>query len=1092
MRRFTMASLRGAASLLAVCALAPLSWAVNGTWNSATSGDWDTAGNWVGSTIADGASSTANFTQPDLAAGSIQVNLVNPRTIGNLVFADQNAGTGAGLNWELMGSALTLDGGTPTITVNAMNPGGAAIINAPLAGTLGLTKAGAGQLTLGALGVHTFTGGINVDGGTLRYDDGVTVPVQAITIRNGATLTVPGSIAAAGAAGITVPASQTASVVMRNGGTIGTIGGGAGSTLNLSLETDGQMLLANGNWATGGSLGRLNITGIADGLPEYFGVRPNGGGGANNFVANSLQNTHVDLNGAVMFTRTNSGGNTITLGALSGNASSTLSGGGGGALGGGGTGSFATYVIGGLNTDTTFAGTIDVASAQPDAGTLLGGINLTKTGTGTFTLSGNLSGYQPTANGTANRRGGITTINGGTLKLTGSAVIPGGTGAGGFESTLRFQNNAKLDLTTATGPHSTQPFQNIIGVGTIMGAFTHDEGLLAPGDTLTGTTPTPVAAAGTMSFANGLSFAGNGQINFNLTSSTTTGNDLIAVTGVTSLTGSQTLNLSLIGGVTTGNYTIVSSTGGFGGTNASGWNVVWPGRGSAPTLSTSGTNLLLTVTPSNFANLRWSGAVDSTWVAGPPNNWFNTNTNAADAFVTNDNVTFGDTYGPGNTPVVNSSIIVDTTVSPLQMTFNSTTVQYSFSGFGKISGAASLVKTGGPTLFMQLANDFTGPASVSGAEGVDIGTFPTALGAGQLTLNNTKVITTAAGNFGNSSITLPTGTASELVANGGGILVLSSLAGDGNLLITSDTAGRQIDLSTNTDFTGDLTLGATGSPNQMIARLNGSSLPNTKLTLNNVSFRDRATSAQTQTFGALEGDASSEFQGYNGGSTSTGRTYLVGSLNTSTTFAGVVMDSINALDNPARYLNFTKIGTGTLTLTGLNTYSGTTRVEAGTLSITQAYLFDMSDVFIASGATLNLNTSSSVDVIDSLFLNLMSQQPGIYGAVGSGAQFETSLITGSGMLQVQTFVLQGDFDANNTVNDLDLGIWKTAAATGTAAGDADFDGDTDGTDLLIWQRNLGKSIPTVAVAGVVPEPASFALGAGALVALVAAGRRKRR
>jgi fibronectin-binding autotransporter adhesin len=1099
MRFWTGQILRCVAAAAAVAVGPLVAYAANGTWNLSGSGDWDTPGNWVGGTIADGSGFTANFTQPDLTF-TTQVNLPTPRTIGNLVFADSNPSTGPGSNWELVGvGPLTLAGTTPTATVNAMNAGGSAILSVPVAGTAGLTKAGAGTLALGAV-THTFTGGINVDGGTLRIEDGAVVPAQSTFIRNGATLSVPVGIGTA-AAPLNVPAGMTANLVSRNGvtntgNTSAGVGGGAGSTLNISLGTDGHTISADGNWATGGSLGTLNVSGVSGGLTDYFRIRSNGGA----YTANSLAGTSVNLNDIVMFTRTNSGGNTIDIGALSGTATAVLSGGGGGEFGGSGTGSFATYTIGALGTNTTFAGKIDVASAQPDAGTLLGGINITKTGAGTLTLSGDLTGYVPTANTTANRRGAITTISGGTLKLAGSAVIPGGISSGGFESTLRFQNNARLDISTAPGPYSTQPFQNIIGVGTIVGNFTHDEGLLAPGDTLSGTTPTPVAAAGTMTFDNNLSFAGNGQINFNLTNNTATGNDRIQVNGSASLTGNPTLNLSLIGGVTTGSYTIVNAVGGFGATNASGWTVVWPGRGSAPALSVSGNNLLLTVTANNFGNLRWSGTVDGTWAAGTgtPTNWVNAS-NAADSFFDNDNVTFGDTYGAANTPVTNSTISLNSTVNPLQMTFNSNTAVYSITGAGRISGAASLTKTGSTLLTLQTANDFIGPASITGSGGVDIGSFQGALGTGQLTLNNTKLTTTVSGfALTNASVDVPTGTSSEVVANGGGTLTFPGLTGGGNLLFTSDTAGRQIDLGTNTNYTGNLTFGSSGSPNLMVVRANGTSMPNSKLTLNNVSFRDRATSAQVQTFGALEGDANSQFQGYNGGSTSTGRTYRVGSLNLSTQFDGVIMDSINAVGQPTRYLNFVKIGAGTLTLTGANTYSGDTRVEGGTLVFTNSLtnLFDASDVWISAGAKLVLNTSGVVDTIDALFLNGLSMPVGTYGPLGSEvpAAFQTPLLEGSGRLAVTTFVRQADFNGDFKVDKADADILRSSYGI-NANGDVDFDGDTDGNDWLILQRRMGFNYPMASVAGVsaaaaVPEPGAFALAAIGLACAALQRRRK--
>jgi autotransporter-associated beta strand protein len=95
----------------------------------------------------------------------------------------------------------------------------------------------------------------------------------------------------------------------------------------------------------------------------------------------------------------------------------------------------------------------------------------------------------------------------------------------------------------------------------------------------------------------------------------------------------------------------------------------------------------------------------------------------------------------------------------------------------------------------------------------------------------------------------------------------------------------------------------------------------------------------------------------------------------------------------------TKAGAGTLALTNSNSYAGNTTVQAGKLSLSFPALANAADVSIASGATLDLKYSGA-DVIHALFLNGTSQAVGTWGAVGSGAQFTSPLITGTGMLQV--------------------------------------------------------------------------------------------
>jgi len=98
-----------------------------------------------------------------------------------------------------------------------------------------------------------------------------------------------------------------------------------------------------------------------------------------------------------------------------------------------------------------------------------------------------------------------------------------------------------------------------------------------------------------------------------------------------------------------------------------------------------------------------------------------------------------------------------------------------------------------------------------------------------------------------------------------------------------------------------------------------------------------------------------------------------------------------------------KAGSAKLTLGTSETYTGNTQIDAGILSISSAFLADNADVLIANSAFFNLNTGTS-DTIDQLFLGGVEQAAGVYGAIGSGATYETSFITGSGKLNVVTGV----------------------------------------------------------------------------------------
>ncbi len=94
-----------------------------------------------------------------------------------------------------------------------------------------------------------------------------------------------------------------------------------------------------------------------------------------------------------------------------------------------------------------------------------------------------------------------------------------------------------------------------------------------------------------------------------------------------------------------------------------------------------------------------------------------------------------------------------------------------------------------------------------------------------------------------------------------------------------------------------------------------------------------------------------------------------------------------------------KSGPGTMALVGINTYTGVTQVLEGTLSLGTATLSDSANVELALGAVLDLNHSST-DTVAGLVIDGNVLADGVYGAVGSGAQFERPEITGTGFLEV--------------------------------------------------------------------------------------------
>jgi autotransporter-associated beta strand protein len=127
----------------------------------------------------------------------------------------------------------------------------------------------------------------------------------------------------------------------------------------------------------------------------------------------------------------------------------------------------------------------------------------------------------------------------------------------------------------------------------------------------------------------------------------------------------------------------------------------------------------------------------------------------------------------------------------------------------------------------------------------------------------------------------------------------------------------------------------------------------------------------------------------------------------------------------------TKAGAGTLTTTGINSYTGDTTVTGGTLSVAGPDFDDESAISIASGATLNLNFAGT-DTVGALTINNVALADGVYSSATHPA-----FITGSGTLTVVTPV--GGFDS-----------WASGfGLTGNPDADFDKDGLADATEYVL-------------------------------------------
>lgn len=183
-------------------------------------------------------------------------------------------------------------------------------------------------------------------------------------------------------------------------------------------------------------------------------------------------------------------------------------------------------------------------------------------------------------------------------------------------------------------------------------------------------------------------------------------------------------------------------------------------------------------------------------------------------------------------------------------------------------------------------------------------------------------------------------------------------------------------------------------------------------------------------------------------------------------------------DSATNVVNVAKTGSGKWILDAVNTYTGDTSVESGTLSITKSYLSDTADVMIDSGAIFDLSFVGS-DTIGALFLDGASQPLGTYGSLASSATFKSSYFTGIGILNVTELVLTaipGDYNNDGIVNAADYTVYRDNVGQpgGTLVNDP-AGGVVGAAQYTQWANNYGATEPPASLSVSVPEPTALLL-----------------
>ncbi|MBR2813259.1 MAG: autotransporter-associated beta strand repeat-containing protein, partial [Reyranella sp.] len=746
---------------------------------------------------------------------------------GTLILSGANNYTGGTVvsAGTLQGSTASLQGDITNNAAVVFDQAISGIYAGVMSGTGSLTKTGGGTLILS--GISTYGGGTTVNGGALSISQDANLGAA------GGPLTLAGGTL-----------QMTANIATSRATTLGT-GGGTFDVATGTTFTQNSVIGGSGGLtkAGGGTLVLTQNNTYGGGTTISDGILQLGNGGTTGMIAGNVVN-----DGVLAFNRSDNitfagdiggsgsvaymGPGTVTL-----TGNSTYTGGtaiiGGTVLAGsdsafGAAGKGLTIVGGTVQATTSFTMARPITLTTPGGtfdtngytltlqGTITGSGGLTKQGTGTLVLE------------SVNTYGGATTINAGTLALSGTGSIAGSSGVALAAS------GATFDISGASGSQTIQDFAGVAGTSVVLG-----------NNSLTFGT------------ANSTSFAGS-----------------ISGTGGLTKQGSGTLTLESYGGYS-GATTINAGTLAIVGAGGIGSSSLTVASGATFDISGSGN------TENSVADLAGGGTVR----------------------LGSNELVVGNATGTFSGSIVDAGAGPDGNVTRGALTLLEGTLTLSgvssYGGITRIYQGASLVLIGAgsiaDSLYVAFSPSSAGEATfdISGTDnGATVGGLLDSSGVGRVVLGSqTLTVTGSSGAFA------------------------GSLSGSGGLALAANAAQG---LAGVNGYTGATMVGAGAT---LSLYYDGSIASSSGVALT-------GTGASLDVSGAYGPGTIQDLSGVAGTSVLLGSNSLTVGTANDTTFAGVIADGGW---NGGTGGSLVKQGSGTLILTGANTYTGGTTVWGGTL-----------------------------------------------------------------------------------------------------------------------------------------------------------------